>query len=266
LNPARLNPALYLGSVMHRRLRPLGHRLRYGMASVLLDLDELGALDGKLHWLSVNRFNLFSFHEGDHGAGTARGLASWVRQCARKAGVAADGPILLLTLPRILGFAFNPISVYFCHAATGQLSAILYEVNNTFGERHSYFIEVPRQAAGDRRIRQHCTKQMHVSPFMGMEHSYRFTVQPPRATSEGIALGVAVEDRQGMVLSAHYGAQRRPLTDRELLFLLVRRPFLTFKVVAAIHWEALRLLIKGLPFFTKPAPPAHSLTIERNPG
>ena len=253
--------AIYAGSVMHLRERPRRHLLRYRIYSLLLDLDALDELSGRLRWLSVNRFNLFSLCERDHGAGTPRGLADWARRQLLEAGLPHDGPIYLLTMPRILGYAFNPLSVYFCHDAAGSLRAILYEVNNTFGERHCYLLEV---AAGQREgieVRHTCAKRLHVSPFLSLDLTYRFRVRPPHPARARFNLCVDVHDKAGRVLLARYDTRRHSLDDRTLLRLFAADPLLTFKVIAGIHWEALRLWLKGIRAHAKPAAPRAAVTV-----
>jgi uncharacterized protein len=257
--------ALYAGRVMHQRLQPLRHRLRYRVFSLLVDLDELPALHRALRWLSVDRFNLFSLRQADHGDGSAVPLKAQVEQRLAAAGLATGGSVRLLAMPRILGYAFNPLSVYFCHRPDGPLQAIVYEVNNTFGQRHSYLIPVdPAQAAGaDAVVEQRCDKQLYVSPFLGMDLHYRFRVRPP-ADRLGLTVNVHRDDG-AMVLAAQFDAARRPLTDGALLAALATHPLLTLKVVAAIHWEALRLWLKGARLQPRPAPPADTLTVVSAP-
>ncbi|WP_298923186.1 DUF1365 domain-containing protein [uncultured Ramlibacter sp.] len=256
-----MHSALYTGHVMHQRMRPLRHGLRYRVFSLLLDLDELPALCKRLRWLSLDRFNLFSIHQRDHGAGEAGGLRSHVERQLLAAGLPTGGAIRLLTMPRILGHAFNPLSVYFCHAVDGRLAALLYEVNNTFGDRHSYLIEVEEGAsAGGGPILQRCAKRMHVSPFLGLEMDYRFRIRPPDG-AQPIAIGVDVHDVAGAVLVARLDARHRPLGDGALLAAFFGHPLLTFKVVAAIHWEALRLWLKGVPLQARPPPPPDTVTV-----
>lgn len=252
--------ALYRGTVMHQRLRPARHRLHYRMYSLLLDLDELPQLSRKLRLFSLNRFNLFSLYERDHGAGDATGLRRYVERLLNDAGMPAGGAIRLLSMPRILGHVFNPLSVYFCHHPDGPLQAILYEVNNTFGERHSYLIGVDH---GEREglVTQECAKQFHVSPFLGLEMTYRFRVEPPSAARTGLGIGITASDDKGPVLHARFDAQRRMLGDATLALALVSHPLLTLKVVAAIHWEALRLWLKGMQFHRRPLPPTHAVTV-----
>jgi uncharacterized protein len=255
--------ALYAGAVTHRRLRPAPHRLRYRAFSLLLDLDELPALAQRLRLFSLNRFNRFSLYERDYGLGVQRGLRGYVESQLLRAGLPAGGAIHLLTMPRILGYAFNPLSVYFCHAADGALKAILYEVNNTFGERHRYLIAVDATARRGRRIVQRCAKQFHVSPFLAPDMNYLFRLEPPAVWHPTLSIGVVAQDADGPVLDARFDARRRRLGDATLARVFVTHPLLTPKVVAGIHWEGLRLLAKGLRPRPKPASPARSVTVVR---
>lgn len=232
--------ALYLGRVTHRRLKPVGHRLCYRVFSALLDLDRLDELDRNLRLFSRNRFNLFSFHDRDHGDGKPANLAAYIRATLHAAGLAADGRILLLCYPRILGFAFNPLAVYYCHDAAGSLSANIYEVRNTFGGRHSYLIPAP----GDGEIvRQKADKVFHVSPFMEMATRYHFRLTRP---GSDISVAIRQTDAEGGVLHATFAGARAEMTDKALFGAFLAYPLMTLKVVAAIHWEALKLLLKGL--------------------
>ncbi|RZI59654.1 MAG: DUF1365 domain-containing protein [Rubrivivax sp.] len=262
---ADLHSAIYRGQVMHQRLRPLRHRLQYRMFTLLLDLDELPALDARLRWFSVGRFNLFSFRPSDHGDGTAGdvpALRAHVDTRLTLAGLPTGGAIRLLAMPRLLGYAFNPLSVWFCHAPEGPLRAIVYEVNNTFGERHSYLIEVDEAQRAAPVVEQRSGKQLYVSPFLGMALEYRFRIEPPR---ERLSIGVSVHDSGdgAAVLNARLDAARARLTDGALLRLLVTHPLLTLKVVVGIHWEALRLWLKGARLHERPAAPDRPMTIVR---
>jgi uncharacterized protein len=248
--------ALYVGHVMHRRTRPRVHRLRYRLFSLMLDLDEIDRLAERLRFFSRNRFNLFAFHDRDYGAGTHEPLRAQVERHLASAGMnLGGGAIRLLTMPRILGFAFNPLSVYFCHDRQGALRAILYEVNNAFGQRHSYLL--PAEPSGG-TIRQGCGKSFHVSPFMGMNMRYAFRLAPP---DERLSLAITGSDEEGPIIIAVHRATRRPLTDAELLKAFVTHPLLTIKVVGGILWEALKLWAKGVPIQDRPAPPLHPVTI-----
>jgi DUF1365 family protein len=251
--------ALYAGRVMHQRLRPRRHRLRYRVFSLLLDLDDLDQLSARLRLFSRNRLNLFSFHDRDYGDGTSEPLRRQVERHLSAAGIEANGgAIRLLTLPRVLGYAFNPLSVYFCYRRTGGLAAILYEVNNTFHERHRYVIPVPEGASAGRSIRQVCAKQFYVSPFLDLEMTYSFRVLPP-----GRRVGIAITGRdvEGPIIVASLYADRFPLNDYGLALAFVTYPLLTLKVIVGIHWEALRLWLKGMRFRKHPQPPEQSVTV-----
>ncbi len=251
-----LASALYHGSVMHRRLRPRRHQLRYRVFSLLLDLDELPALHRSVRLFSHNRFNLFSFHDRDHGAGDGRPLRDWIEEHLRSADPAlCGGPIRVLCYPRILGYVFNPLTVYFCHDASGRLSAILYEVSNTFSERHTYLFAVPEGANGP--IRQSCRKVFYVSPFISADGRYDFTVVPP---GDDLAVVIQESDDEGRLLDASFVGRREALTGTALLRAFVRYPLMTLKVIVAIHWEALKLWRKGVPLHDRPAPPQHAVT------
>lgn len=242
--------ALYRGNVLHRRLRPCGHILRYRVLHVLLDIDRIDGLAGSLRLFSRNRFGLFAFHDRDYGAGDGTPLRAHIERLMRAAGIAPDGgAIHLLTMPRVLGYAFNPLSTWFCHGTDGHLRAIIYEVSNTFGERHSYVMAV---APGARAVRHTTAKRFHVSPFLPMDMTYAFRVLPP---GERLAIGIAVSDAGGPVLSAIHTARREDLTDATLLRAAVAMPLVTLKVTVGIHWEALKLWAKRVPLFRKPSPP-----------
>lgn len=249
---------LYSGVVTHARHRPVRHALRYRIFMLLIDLDQAPALLAARRWLSGGRFGLMSFRETDHGDGSGRPLPRQVRERLRAAGLPADGPIRLLTMPRVLGHAFNPISVYFCHRADGALAATLYEVSNTFGERHSYLI--PVDDLDEAVVRQSVAKRFYVSPFMDMDLTYRFRIQPPGETTR---LVIDVDDGQGAMMTAAFVGRWAPLTDARLLAAWVSHPLLTVKVVAGIHWEALTLFLKGLRLRRRPAAPVHSVTVVR---
>lgn len=255
----RFASALYPGQVTHHRRRPREHRLAYRIWSMLIDLDELERLDRGLRLFSVDRFNLVSFYSRDRGDGSGRDLKAWVEACLRDAGLEPDGgPVRLFTMPRVLGQAFNPLSIYFCHRRSGEIAAILWEVDNTFGERHAYLIPVAHQHDGV--IRQTCDKGFFVSPFMDMTLTYHFQVRPP---GERFALDIVVADAEGPILTARHLAERRALTDGALLALLLAAPAQAMAVVLGIHWEALKLWAKGVRLRVKPPPPRAAVTTVR---
>jgi DUF1365 family protein len=232
-------PGLYLGRVMHRRLKNPPHRFDYASFWLALDLDDFP----RLALLSRDRFNLFSLHARDHADGAPGDLR---RKIAAKAeGIDVSGRMILLTMPRLLGFVFNPLSVYVCHDAQGRLSAFVWEVSNTFGARHTYVIAAEPGSV----VRQSAPKRLHVSPFLDMGLSYQFRVE---ARGDELRLGIIDRDADGPVLAAALTAARRDLTDSALLRLAARAPWATLKVFAAIHWEALRLWWKGAKFRRAP--------------
>ena len=234
-----MRSGIYAGEVVHARLRPKRHRLRYRVFSLLLDLDELE--DTKLRLLGIERPGLFGFFARDHGDGHLP-LREWIGRLVCEAGIDWDGGrVELLCYPRMFGFVFNPLSVYFCYARNGQVQAILYEVHNTHGERHTYVL--PAQGGDGGIVRHEAAKRFFVSPFMPMECTYRFRILPP---GERVGVSILEDDAEGLLLTASFTGRREALTDRALLRLLLRYPLMTFKVVAAIHWEALKLLARGV--------------------
>ena len=243
--PATPAAALYLGKVMHARLRPVRHRFSYRVMNLLIDLDRLQEADRQSRLFAVNRAGLFSFHEVDHGTRNGEPLGKQVRELAAERGIElAGGRILLLCYPRLFGYTFNPLSVYFCHRVSGELALVIYEVRNTFGEIHSYVLPVKDGDCLGEGVRQSQVKQFHVSPFMAMQTNYRFRLSLP---SKRIKLRILQTDEAGPVFAAAFSGRRQPLTSRSLSGALVALPLLTFKVIAAIHWEALRLWLKGAP-------------------
>ena len=248
--------ALYVGSVMHRRLRPRVHRFRYRAFWFLIDLEELDRLSSKLRWFSHNKSNLFSIDDKDHGDGSTTPLRAQVELKLREARIEfAGGSIRLLCMPRTLGYCFNPLSIYFCCHADGTPAALVYQVHNTFGERHSYVI--PAKQDGD-AVRQNCRKALYVSPFLDMNMRYDFRVAGP---DEQIAVGISVSAPDEKILHAVLTGDRSELSDRNLVHVFLTIPAITLKVIAAIHWEALRLWLKGLRLRPRPAPPASAATV-----
>ncbi len=253
--------ALYRGGVFHSRLRPRRHRLNYRVFWLLLDLSEIDALDARLKTFSRGRFNLLAFHDGDHGDGSARPLRAQIETKLAEVGVdIGDGAIRLLTMPRVLGFVFNPISLYFCHHEDGRLAAMVYEVTSTFRERRAYVLPVLAEDADAGRFRQQIDKSLYVSPFMDMEMRYDFRGRPP---AETLAVSIDGSDAEGLLIATTMTGERRALTDRALIAAALAMPLLTLKVVAAIHWEALKLWLKRVPLTRKPAPEPDVLTLRR---
>lgn len=230
--------ALYTGWVTHQRLRPRRHGFRYRVFSLLIDLEDLPDLDRSLSLFGWNRFGFFSFQDRDHGDG--RALKVWLDDLLDKAGMTADGPRQVLCYPRILGYVFNPLSVWFCHDRTGTVRAIVCEVHNTYDERHFYVLP----CGGERGpVTHHCAKDFYVSPFLSRDCRYHFQIVPP---AEKVAVVIHETEGGKAVLDAAFTGRRRALTDRALLAMLFAYPLMTLKVIMAIHFEALRLMLKGI--------------------
>ena len=257
-----LHSCLYAGEVMHRRAAP-HHRLRYRVFSLLLDLDELPVLDTRLRWFGHNRFNLVSFWDRDHGRCDGTAPRAWVDAALAANGIEPGGRIALLCFPRLYGYVFNPLSIFFCYAPSGALRAILYEVRNTFGDKHGYLIEVPSDHAADAAIGHACAKAFHVSPFLPIAGDYHFRLKQP---GERLAIQIRHVIDGTEVLLATHRAERRPLTDVSLLRSVIRHPLMTVKVIAGIHWEALLLWLKRARYHPRPAPPARDVTFIRAAG
>ena len=251
-----MTASLYHGAVMHRRLRPVGHRFVYRVFSMLIDLDEIASMDRDLRWFSRGRFNLFAFFDKDHGDG-GRDLPTYIRSVLKEAGVRATARIELLCYPRILGYVFNPLSVYYCYDEGGALGAVLYEVNNTFGGRHTYLI--PVEGASE-IVRQEAEKLFHVSPFMPMEMRYHFRLSKP---DETVSVLINQTDDAGLVFKAAFVGEREAMTDASLLRAFFRYPLMTVKVIAGIHWEAMKLFAKGMRLLPGAPDPAEAVTIPK---
>lgn len=238
---------------MHHRFAPKVHHLEYSIFQILFDLDQLADSLKPLRPISLNRFNLLSFHERDHGPDKAdSGAPLKERLVALLAPLQLYAPadrLFLLTMPRVLGFGFNPISLYFVEKPDGDLRAVVYEVNNTFGDRHSYVLPVLNSGT----IRQTADKRLHVSPFMDMDMAYRFDLIPPEAMfSLRIRLDQIDPEGRRKMLVAAFNARRKALSNEELIRAFLSVPLLTLKVVWGIHYEALKLWLKGVKY--RPGP------------
>jgi DUF1365 family protein len=230
--------AIYEGVVTHRRFRPRPHRFRYRVFAMLLELDELAGLDRRLKLFACNRWGIFSFQDRDHGDG--RDLRLWLDGLLAEKGIAAGGGRRVLCYPRILGYVFNPLSVWYCDDDQGRLKAIIYEVHNTYEERHAYVLPVEDPADS---IRQGCSKAFYVSPFLSRDCRYDFRIRPP---DQHVAILIHEEEAGLPILDAGFAGKRRVLNDRTLMRMLLCYPLMTLKVIAAIHFEAVRLMLKGV--------------------
>ncbi len=251
------NSALYAGRVSHTRLRPFRHRFEYRIYTLLLDLDELPTINRRLRFFSHNRFNLFGVFDRDHGGRDGRDLRRWVDGQLAAAGIDLEGgSVRLLSFPRVLGYTFDPLTIWYCYHADGTLAAVLHEVKNTFGEQHVYLIPIE----GD--LRHQFAKELFVSPFMDMEATYSFAMSVP---AERLSVGITQTDGEGEILRAALRASHLDLSDRHLLRVFMTHPLLTVKVIGAIHWQAWRLWRKGASYRRRPAPPAHPVTVVASP-
>jgi DUF1365 family protein len=249
--------ALYFGDVMHARLKPVGHRFHYRVMSLLIDLDRLDAADRQSLLFGVNRAALYSFNEADHGDRDGSPLRLYAQRRAAEHGIdLTGGRVKLLCYPRLVGYTFNPLSVYFGYRADGGLALMIYEVRNTFGDIHSYVLPVQPGEISDAGLRQAQDKLFYVSPFIEMAMRYHFRVSMP---GESVKLRILETDADGPLLAATFHGSRRELTAAGLLRALFALPLLPFKILAAIHWEALRLWLKGARLVPRPhAAPANA--------
>lgn len=252
-----MSAALYVGETVHARLEPRPHSFAYRLFQILIDIDQVDVDLAGLKALRHGRFGLFSFTERDHGARDGRSLRAWVGEKLDEAGLQIDAAtIRLLCFPRVLGFVFNPLSLFFVHDQAGALRAVIYEVNNTFGQTHAYVLP----AQGEGREKQLAEKRLYVSPFYGVEGEYRFDIAPP---AEDFHLAI-VKTRHGAPdFTASLTERRLPLTDAQLLSLFFTMPLMTLGVVLAIHWQALRLWLKGAPFGARPPGPRAGASLGR---
>jgi len=256
--------SLYVGEVMHARLKPIGHRFSYRVMSLLIDLDRLGAADRQSPLFGVNRTALYSFREADHGDRDGSSLRGWAQRRAAEHGIdLAGGRVLLLGYPRLLGYTFNPLSVYFCYRVNGELALLIYEVRNTFGDIHAYVLPVNPDEISEAGVRQSQEKLFYVSPFIEMAMRYHFRVLPPQ---DRVRLRILETDDDGPLLAATFNGRRRALNTAELLRAFFALPLVTLKIIAAIHWEALRLWGKGARLVPRPnaVPTPHLASAKRS--
>ena len=235
------------GVVRHRRLRPAAHAFEYRTYFLMLPMRRLRA--GPEPALRRNRFGLLAFHDRDHGDGRTDALA-WLEELLQTEDVAdADGEVWLHTYPRVVGYVFKPVSFWYCERADGSLAAIVVEVNNTFGERHCYLLAGPEVAFG-RELR--ARKVFHVSPFCDVQGSYRFRFM---RTAERCVARVDHDDELGALLLTSVSGHLAPLTPAAVRAAFFGMPLMTLGVLARIHWQALKLMFKRVPFVSKPEPP-----------
>ena len=251
------NSYIYNGSVIHKRFKPKEHFFKYKVFSLFLDLSELNELDDKLNFFSLNKFNLISFYEVDHGNRDGSSLLDWVKNNLSNNNVSTVNiRVKLLCYPRILGYVFNPLSVFFVYDQNENLISILYEVKNTFGEQHTYFFKVENQ---NKLIQNNCSKKFHVSPFIEMNCNYFFKILNP---AQKLSVIIDQYDQKGKILFASQDGERSDLTSKNLMKSYLKHPLMTFKIISAIHFEAFKLWIKGIRFIKKKLKIKNNLTIE----
>ncbi len=262
-SPARqFKTKLYIGEVSHRRLKPVGHHFKYKVFSALFDLDELPELGKNHRWFSHNRLGLLSFYDKDHGPKTGAPLRPWIEQQLRKGGYDfLLGAVKIHCFPRILGFVFNPISVWFIYDSHERLRAVLHEVRNTQGQWRGYLLPVDANRDEKKLIRQECDKTFYVSPLMEMNCHYHFTLQDP-----GDYYSLAIRETQNgeKVLLASHTGKARDFTDGKILKTFASHPLQFFKVVIGIHFEALRILLKGVSYKPNPQSQNGDVTFPKN--
>ncbi|MBO0344607.1 DUF1365 domain-containing protein [Roseibium sp. CAU 1637] len=241
--------SLYVGPVMHQRMKPKQNRFSYSVFSLLIDLDRLDEADGQSRLFSIERFNLVSFYQKDHGPRDGANLRAYVDQALGDKGVSRPHQVLLLAYPRVCGHAFNPLAVYFAYDKDHTLTGVIYEVRNTFGDLHSYVLPVTKDQLNDAGLRQEQDKQFYVSPFVDMEQHYSFRLMPP---GKAVRVRILEEDAEGPLLAAMFHGTRTALTSANLARLCAHIPFLGLKVVAAIHWQAFKIWRMGVRFHKKP--------------
>ena len=252
-----INSSIYNGQVIHKRFKPKVHSFKYNVFSLLIDLSELEILDKKVNFFSFNKFNLISFYEKDHGERDGSSLAEWVQKNLKKNNITIENiKIKILCYPRIFGFVFNPLSVFYVYNSNDNLISILYEVKNTFGEQHTYLFRVEKDA---NLIQNSCAKKFHVSPFIEMNCHYFFRLLKP-----GNKISVIIDqyDNSDKILYASQDGVRTDFNSKYLIKSYLKHPIMTFKIIIAIHYEAFKLWTKGIKFVKKKINIKNNITIE----
>ena len=240
-----MNSSIYNGTVIHKRFKPKIHFFKYKVFSLLIDLSDLNYLNKKISFFSYNGFNLISFFDKDHGDRDGSSLIDWVKKNLTENNINSENiRIKLLCYPRIFGYVFNPLSVFFVYDHNENLISILYEVKNTFGEQHTYVFK----AENNNLLQHNCSKKFHVSPFIEMNCNYFFRILRP---SEKISVVIDQYQLDEKILFASQDGKRVDFNSKELLKSYLKHPLMTFKIIFAIHFEAFKLWIKGIKFIKK---------------
>ena len=248
---------IYNGKVIHRRFKPKEHYFKYNVFSLLINLDELETIQNKIKIFSYNKFNIISFYNKDHGPRDSSSLKNWVINNLERNNIDTNGiQIKLLCYPRIFGYVFNPLSVFYIYDKNLDLVSILYEVKNTFGEQHTYIFKSDKY----QNLIQHvCKKKFHVSPFIEMDCTYFFRVLKP---NNKISVIIDQHDNEGKILYASQDGTRIDLNNKNLILSYLKHPLMTFKIILAIHYEAFKLWAKGIKFIKKKLKITNNISIE----
>ena len=240
------NSCIYIGNVIHKRFKPKKHFFKYSVFSLFLDLDEINELDQQIPFFSYNKFNILSFFDKDHGYRDGSSIKDWLIHVLQKKNISTINiKIKILCYPRIFGYVFNPLSIFFIYDADSNPIAILYEVKNTFGEQHTYVFKIDIK---NKQILNNCKKKFYVSPFMDLESKYFFKVLIP---NERLSVIIDQRDKEGKLLFASQDGERVKLSSKNLLISYLKHPLMTLKIISAIHYEALKLWIKGIKLVKK---------------
>ena len=249
---------IYSGLTTHKRFKPKKHFFTYKTFSLLIDLKEIEDLEKKIKFFSYNKFNILSFYNIDHGPRDGSSLNKWTKKILSKAKInIVGGKIKLLCFPRFFGYVFNPLSIFYCYDKKSKLKAVLYEVKNTFNEQHTY---VFRSKSSSNIILHKCQKKFYVSPFIAMKTFYNFRLSIPK---NNISVLIKQSDVSGLLLIAHQAGKRIKLNSHNLLVQFLKHPLMSFKVIAAIHFEAFRLWIKGIKLVKKNTKIKNNLSLEK---
>ena len=249
--------SIYTGTVIHKRFKPKIHTFNYKVFSLLIDLSEIELLNKNLKLFSYDKFNIISFFNKDHGPRDGSSLKNWVIDHLKKNDIdCSDIQIKLLCYPRIFGYVFNPLSVFYVYDKNSDLISILYEVKNTFGEQHTYVFKTKK----DQNLIQHvCKKKFHVSPFIPMNCIYFFRLLKP---GNKISVIIDLQDPEGKILYASQDGVKSELNNSNLIKSYLKHPLMTFKIILAIHFEAFKLWTKGIKFISKKIKIKNNITLE----
>jgi len=252
------NSCIYSGLTTHKRFKPKKHFFTYKTFSLLIDLEEVKDLEKKIKFFSYNKFNILSFYNIDHGPRDGSSLNNWVKKILSSAKInIVDGKIKLLCFPRFFGYVFNPLSIFYCYDKNSKLKAVLYEVKNTFNEQHTYIF---RNRSSSNIILHKCKKKLYVSPFIAMKTFYNFRLSKPK---NNISILIKQSDVSGLLLIAHQAGKRIKLNSYNLFIQFLKHPLMSFKVIAAIHFEAFRLWTKGIKLVKKNIKIKNNLSLEK---